>query len=66
MEFIDFIFVNCCLIKIKCKKKILQVEIFKCTLSKVEVLHNLSRHYMKIKGEITRASSSNHAKYRTR
>ena len=26
------------------------MEIFKCTLSKVEVLHNLYRHYMKIKG----------------
>jgi hypothetical protein len=55
MEFIDFIFVNWCLIwNIKCKniKKniFLQLEIFKCTLSKVEVLHNLYRHYMKIKG----------------
>ena len=57
----------------KKKKAFLWVEIFKCTLSKVEVLHNLYRHYMKIKrwgggggGEqITRASSSNHAKYRT-
>ena len=41
MEFIDFILVNCCLIlNIKSvKKSILQVEIFKCTLSKV--LHNL-------------------------
>jgi hypothetical protein len=30
----------------------LQLEIFKCTRSKVEVLHNLyiCRHYMKIKG----------------
>jgi hypothetical protein len=27
------------------------MEIFKCTLSKVEVLHNLYRHYMKIKGK---------------
>ena len=35
MEFIDFIFLN---IK-NIKKNILQVEIFKCTLSKV--LHNL-------------------------
>ena len=38
----------------KMGKKIifLQLEIFKCTLSKVEVLHNLyiCRHYMKIKG----------------
>jgi hypothetical protein len=52
-RFIDFIFVNCCLISnIKSvkllKKTCLQVEIFKCTLSKV--LHNLYRHYTKIKG----------------
>ena len=34
------------------------MEIFKCTLSKVEVLHSLHRHYMKIKeGQITRAST---------
>jgi hypothetical protein len=32
------------------KKACLQVEIFKCALSKVEVLHNLYRHYTKIKG----------------
>ena len=37
-EYIDFIFVNCCLIlnnkSVKIfKKNILQVEIFKCTLS---------------------------------
>jgi hypothetical protein len=47
MEFIDFIFVNCCLIvNIKSvkiyKKKILWVEIFKCTTQ--------PRHYTKIKG----------------
>ena len=52
---IDFIFVNSCLIlNIKSvkilKKHILQVEIFKCTLSKVDVLHHLYRHYIKIKG----------------
>jgi hypothetical protein len=44
-RFIDFICVNCCLINIKSvkikNKNILQVEIFKCTLSKIEVLHNL-------------------------
>jgi hypothetical protein len=52
MEFIDFIFVSCCLIlniKSVKKKHFLQLEIFKCTLSKVEVLHNLYRHYAKIK-----------------
>jgi hypothetical protein len=49
MEFIDFVFVNCCLIlniksvKILKKKSILQVEIFKCTLKNtiLGVLHNL-------------------------
>ena len=67
MEFIDFIFVNCCLIlniKSVKKKHFLQLEIFKCTLSKVEVLHNLYRHYTKIKGADNR--ESNHDKYRTR
>ena len=53
MEYIDFIFVNCCLINIKSVKilkKHFAGENFKCTLSKVKVLHSLYRHYMKIKG----------------
>ena len=42
------------------------MEIFKCTLCKVEVLHNLHRHYMKIKrGADNQGQYSNHAKYRT-
>ena len=47
------------------------MEIFKCTLSKVEILGVLHNLYIQTlcenkMGQITRANSSNHAKYRTR
>ena len=42
-----FVFLNIKSVKIKKKNTFLQMEIFKCTLCKVEVLHNLYRHYMK-------------------
>jgi hypothetical protein len=40
------------------------MEIFKCTLSKVEVLHNLYRYYMKIQGAVDQVRGHLRAKFK--